>query len=195
MAQMSGQLADAVRLVIAASDEAGFRRNIGWQAPDRVVVSHVTDAKKRHSGPVAHLREAAADVRQAGAPIVNEDVVPAVVIGSSALHPAGHARRRPHVAWSSGRPWFCRYIGEQPLFEQAGCYPMCLQMGGVDHGLVRLSTFGSPACENADEPVIDGLGRAMCRQRRPLWITKMTHRSSTLGTPKDNGKCGSIRRI
>jgi hypothetical protein len=82
-------------------------------------------------------------------------------------------------------------------------------MGGVDHELVRLSTLGSQSSEDAvehaepapaDEPVIDGLVRAIRRRRiAPARITKMIplmiRRSSTRGTPCDSGKYGSIRRI
>ena len=89
---------------------------------------------------------------------------------------------------------------------------MRFQMGGVDHqpgrfaGLAR--QFGKNLVEHAEaapahEPIVDRLMRAYSRgasrQRRPFLMTKtirlMTRRSSTLATPCDNGKYGSIRRI
>src|SRR3546814_19873712 len=78
------------------------------------------------------------------------------------------------VALSSGHLWCVRYVGVHPLFEQAGCRPMGLQMGRIDHQLIRLPTLGSPRSEYlvehaepapSDEAVVDRLGWAVFGRR------------------------------
>lgn len=54
----------------------------------------------------------------------------------------GLDRRRQHGAWSSSRPWFGRYSGEKPLFEEAGRSAVRLEVCAVDHQALGRSTFG-----------------------------------------------------
>jgi hypothetical protein len=87
-----------------------------------------------------------------------------------------------------------------------------LEVGGVDHdpvGLARLAgEFGEDAVEHpkpapADEAVVDGLVRTVIPGRvaphQPVLdeVDDTRHHplASTRGTPCDNGKNGSIRRI
>ena len=85
--------------------------------------------------------------------------------------------RRPHAASSSGRLWCVRYVGEQPLFEQAGRRPVRLEVGGVDHEPVGFAAFGrqrgKDPVEHAqtappDETVVDRLVRTVLARRIAL---------------------------
>lgn len=86
--------------------------------------------------------------------------------------------RRLREAWSLGGLWCIRYVGEHPLFNQAGRRAMGFPTSGVDHQLIRLAalkwqlreyllehTHATPA----DEAVIEGLRRPIfCRGLTPL---------------------------
>src|SRR3546814_1993115 len=95
---------------------------------------------------------------------------------------------RSHGASSSDRLWCVRYVGEQPLFEQAGCRPMRLEMGRVDHQLVGLPALGRKGGEDLvehakpappDEAVIDRFGRSIVSGRIAPPQTVPDHEDNT----------------
>lgn len=93
---------------------------------------------------------------------------------------AGPCRRRQHATSSSNHLSCARYVGEQPLFEQAGGRPMRLQVRHIDHRIdhqrIRPAALGGELGENAiehaepapaDEPVLDHLVRTILGRRIP----------------------------
>ena len=89
---------------------------------------------------------------------------------SGAWPQAGLDRRRLRAASSSGRLWCARYVGEQPLFEQAGRSPMRFQVCCVNHHAFRFAAlagkFGEDFVEHAEpapahEAIVDCLVRSV----------------------------------
>lgn len=47
-----------------------------------------------------------------------------------------------HPQLAGQPPWCIRYIGAEPLFEQAGRHAMRLEVGGIDHQPVGTTALG-----------------------------------------------------
>lgn len=83
-------------------------------------------------------------------------------------------RRKRCGASSSARPWFARYDVEHPLFKQARCRAVGLQMRRVDHDALgfrpfarkpRKDTVENTEAAPADEAVIERLVRTVVSRR------------------------------